>query len=211
MQKNEKYKEESSAREEDRQSELSGRDDKLTEKIMSEPGQDVEEVSLHRNKPGATRKFLLSAAVIAGLLAIIGLGFISGMHYQTIFLSGQRGGSDNKSYEMYFQEGESFQEDEAYAEALESYMKIGESYESYDKVKENIEICRSYYCVGTLTRAQIQLKEGKTEDALEILCRSLQVLGDNDDIKNAIKKISNAGDKKKVELDLPEGKEDYQK
>ena len=148
--------------------------------------------------------------VIACLLGIIGFGFVSGMNYQNILLSRQGRVHDNKSYEMYFQEGKSFQEDEEYAEALNSYLKIGESYESYDKVKENIEICRSYYCVGTLTTAQTQLKEGKTEDALETLCRSLQVLGDNDDIKNAVKKISQAKDKKKVELDLPEGKEDYQ-
>lgn len=210
MKHKDEYMKESSDKEQNMQKEASASGGKLTEKKKSGLNDTGEEISLHRSKPGSTRKFLLSAAIIAGLLAIIGFGFVSGMNYQSLLLSRQGRVPDNKSYEMYFQEGESFQEDEEYAEALNSYMKIGETYESYDKVKENMEICRSYYCVGTLTTAQAQLKEGKTEDALETLCQSLQVLGDNDDIKNAIKKISHAKDKKKVELDLPEGKENYQ-
>ncbi len=112
---------------------------------------------------------------------------------------------------MYFQEGKSFQQDEDYEEALRSYNRIDESFASYDKVKENIELCSVYYSVDRLTQAQVLLGQNKTEDAIEVLCGSLQVLGDNDDIKNAIKKISAAKDKKKVELDLPEGKEKYLK
>ena len=171
----------------------------------------MEDYDLHRTKPGSTRKFLFSAAVIAGFLALIGIGFFSGIRYQKLILSGDHDVSVNKSYEMYFQEGKSFQQDEDYEEALKSYNRIDESFASYKKVKENIEFCSVYYSVDILTEAQKLLEEGKTEDAIEVLCRSLQVLGDNDDIKNAVKKISAAKDKKKVELDLPEGKENYQK
>lgn len=183
----------------------------MDETESPEDQEDLEEIDLHRTKPGSTRKFLFSAAVIAGLLALIGIGFFSGIRYQKLILSGDNDVSVNKSYEMYFQEGKSFQQDEDYEEALRSYNRIDESFASYDKVKENIELCSVYYSVDRLTQAQVLLGQNKTEDAIEVLCGSLQVLGDNDDIKNAIKKISAAKDKKKVELDLPEGKEKYLK
>ena len=110
---------------------------------------------------------------------------------------------------MYFQEGRSFQLDGDYKEALDKYSMIDESWESYDEAEKNIEEYRINYSVDMLTQAQELLDHKQKEDALELLCESLQVLGDNDDIKNAIKKIGMSGDNKKIELDLPEGAENY--
>ena len=179
--------------------------DKNKQTILGDDWYTEADTGRHRSKPGATRKFLLSVVVIAGLLCLVGIGFVSGINYQKMILSGDDISSGEKTNEMYFQEGKSFQEDEDYAAALESYSKIDESFSSYDKVKENTDLCRSEYSVAILEKAQKLLEQNKTEDAVEVLCRSLQVLGDNDDIKNAVKKISTAKDKRKVELDFPEG------